>query len=174
MPRWLLPTLIVVATALFVTGVAIERNSGDEHVETGSSTAAQSKASGGEGEEAHSEREEGGAATDEHASKPAAHETKERGEDKLLGVDVESIPLVALAAFASLSLALAAWLRPTWVPLLTLIAVASIAFAALDIREVFHQLDEDKAGLAVLAALVAVVHVSASGLAVATHKQIAA
>jgi hypothetical protein len=38
-------------------------------------------------------------------------------------------------------------------------------FAALDVREVFHQLDEDKTGLATLAVLVAAVHLAAAGLA---------
>jgi hypothetical protein len=170
MPRWLLPTLIVVATALFVTGVVIEHNSDDKHVETSSSTAAESGASGGEGEEAHSEGEEAGGETAEHAPEPATHEADEGGEVKLFGIDVESTPLVALAALASIGLALAAWLRPSWAALLTLIAVALVAFAALDIREVFQQLDEDKAGLVVLAALVGVLHLAASGVAVATRQ----
>jgi hypothetical protein len=174
MPRWVLPTLIIVATALFVTGVAIERNSEDKHVETSSSTAAEAETSGSEGEEAHSEGEEAGPETDEHASESTTRATEEGGEDNLLGIDVESTPLVALAAVASLSLALAAWRRPHLVPLLSLIALALIGFAALDIREIFHQLGEDKAGLAVLAALVALLHLSASGLAVATRQQIAA
>jgi hypothetical protein len=169
MPRWLLPTLIVVATALFVTGVVIEHNSEDKHVETSSSTAAESGASGGEGEEAHSEGEEAGGETAEHAPEPATH-ADEGGEVKLFGIDVESTPLVALAALASIGLALAAWLRPSWAALLTLIAVALVAFAALDIREVFQQLDEDKAGLVVLAALVGVLHLAASGVAVAARQ----
>ncbi len=90
------------------------------------------------------------------------------------GVDVESTPLVALAALASIALALAAWLRPGWIALLTLIAVAMIAFAVLDVREVFHQLNEDKGGLAALAGLAAVVHLAAGGLGAAQRQRVRA
>jgi hypothetical protein len=62
-------------------------------------------------------------------------------------------------------LALAISLRPGWLPLLLLIVVAMAFFAVLDVREVFHQLDEDKTGLAMLAALVAALQLAAAGLA---------
>lgn len=159
MRHWLLPMLILAATALFVVGVAVERNSGDRHVEASSST----PASGGEGEAAHSQGKETGAESQEHAAKPAGREGGEASGDKLLGIDVESTSLVALAAVASMGLALGVWLRPTWAALLSLTAVALVAFAALDIREVFHQLDENKGGLAALAALVAALHLAAGG-----------
>jgi hypothetical protein len=174
MPRWLLPTLILVATALFVTGVVIERNSEDKHADTGSPAAAASDESADEGGEADAEGEAAGGETDEHASEPATQESEEGGEDQLLGIDVESTPLVVLAALASIGLALAAWLRPNLAAVLALIAVVLVAFAALDVREVFHQLDEDKAGLAVLAALVAALHLAASGIAAVTRQRTAA
>jgi hypothetical protein len=59
---------------------------------------------------------------------------------------------------ASLTLALTAWLHPQLVPLLALIAVTMLAFAALDVGEVVHQFDIDKDGLAVLAAVIAGLH----------------
>ncbi len=40
-----------------------------------------------------------------------------------------------------------------------------VAFAALDGREVFHQLDADRTGLAVLAGVVALLHLSAATVA---------
>jgi hypothetical protein len=40
-----------------------------------------------------------------------------------------------------------------------------LAFAVLDVREVFHQIDESNEGIAALAALVAVLHASAAALA---------
>jgi hypothetical protein len=166
MPRWLLPTLIVLATALFVTRVAIERHSEDKHVEASSATAAALETSGSEGE--------GGGEADERGSEPTVNESEKGAEDTLFGVDVESIPLVALAAVASIGLALAAWLRPSWVALLTLIAVVLVAFAALDIREVFHQLDEDNGGLAALAALVAGMHLAAGGVSAIQRQRAAA
>jgi hypothetical protein len=174
MPPWPLPTLIIAATALFVTGVVIERNSNDTHTETASSSAAESAGSAGEGESAHSEGEHAGGETDQHASEPASGATEKGGEDRLLGIDVESTPLVALAALASIALALAAWLRPGWIALLTLIAGAMIAFAVLDVREVFHQLDENRGGLAALAGLVAVVHLAAGWLGAAQRQRVRA
>jgi hypothetical protein len=40
-----------------------------------------------------------------------------------------------------------------------------VAFAALDVREVFHQIDEDDGGLALLAGVVAALHLVAAGVA---------
>jgi len=39
-----------------------------------------------------------------------------------------------------------------------------VMFGALDIREVFHQHDEAKTGLAVLAGIVAALHLAAAGV----------
>jgi hypothetical protein len=153
MPRWLLPSLIVAATALFVIGVAIERNSENRHSEAGP------------GEIAHSEAGEASGETNEHAAEPATTKAAEGGEDRVLGLDAEATPLVAMTAAVSLALALAAW-RSRAAVVLALIAVAIAVFAAFDIREVFHQLDESKAGLAALAVLVAVLHLAAAATAV--------
>jgi hypothetical protein len=49
--------------------------------------------------------------------------------------------------------------------LLAVIAGVMLAFAVLDVREVFHQLDEDRDGLALLAALVAVLHLASAAVA---------
>ena len=40
-----------------------------------------------------------------------------------------------------------------------------LAFALLDVREVFHQLDEDHDGLTLLAALVATLHLASAAVA---------
>ena len=42
---------------------------------------------------------------------------------------------------------------------------AMVAFAALDVREVVHQLDEENAGLAVLAGVVAALHLGVAAIA---------
>jgi hypothetical protein len=52
------------------------------------------------------------------------------------------------------------------VPLLALVAVTMLAFEALDVREVVHQFDIDKDGLAVLAAVIAGLHGGAAVVAV--------
>ena len=67
----------------------------------------------------------------------------------------------------SLALAVAVWLRPESRPLLILVAVAMVAFAVLDVREVVHQLDEDNGGLALLAGVVAGLHLGVAAMALA-------
>jgi hypothetical protein len=135
--RTILVAAIATATVGFVIGTAIERNTGESHhyAET----------------------------TGEHAEVVPEHET--HAELKPFGLDVESAPFVALAAVASLGLAAAAWLRPRSIPLLALVAVAMLAFAVLDVREVFHQADEGRAGLAVLAVAIAALHLLAAATA---------
>jgi hypothetical protein len=156
--RTLLVGLIVAATAAFVVGTTIERNSGEKRTDTegggGESPGAHSESSG----EAGQAHQEGGS-----GSEPAGKET--HPELKPLGIDIEAAPFVALAAAASLLLALGAWLRPRWLLLLALIATAMLVFAALDLREVFHQSDESRTGLAVLAGFVALLHLTAAGVA---------
>ena len=71
------------------------------------------------------------------------------------------MPFVILAALVSLGLAAAAWSRPRSLLLLLILAGTMLAFAALDVREVFHQNDENQTGLAVLAGVVAVLHFAA-------------
>ena len=65
----------------------------------------------------------------------------------------------------SSDLALGVWLRPAWGLLLAVVFVVMVGFAALDVREVFHQLDEDDRGLALLAGVVAALHLAAAGVA---------
>lgn len=158
--RPLLVGLIVVATALFVMGAAIERGSGSEaHHEVAAPASSGEQEHGDEaGREAKSshEGEESGA---------QGGESGERTEVRPLGVDIEAWPFVILAALASVALAAAAWLRPGVRGLLAVVAVAMFVFAALDIREVAHQLDVDEGGLAVLAGVIAALHLAAGAVA---------
>jgi hypothetical protein len=88
--------------------------------------------------------------------------THKHAELKPLGINVEAVPFVVLAALASIALALAAWVRPRVVLLLLAIGGAMAVFGVLDVREVFHQSDESRTGLAVLAAVIAALHASAA------------
>jgi hypothetical protein len=45
-----------------------------------------------------------------------------------------------------------------------------VAFAALDVRELFHQIDEDDGGLALLAGAVAGLHLAAAGVALVMRR----
>lgn len=153
----ILAGVIVAATIGFAIGVSTEKS------ETGSEsgeTAVQLEAEGAESTEA-------GESEEADAGEGAVAESEEESEEseELLGINLESTPLVVLAVVGSLALAAAAWLRPDLGWLLLLVAAAMLAFAALDVREVFSKLDEDESGLAALAGVVAALHLVAAGIA---------
>ena len=150
--RGALAALIVAVTAAFVVGVAIERGRESGHPERSASEATS------EPGEAHSETGEAASVAEHRSAEP-------REELRPLGVDVEAWPFVAVAAVASLALAAAAFSRPRAVVLLALVGAAMLAFAALDVREVVHQLDDDAGGLALLAGTVAALHLAAAAVA---------
>lgn len=148
-----LSLLIVAATALFVVGISVEK--GDSHPETGAETAShvESGAESTEGEGSDttqlSEGDQGG------------------GEEKVLGIDIESTPLVVLAVLVSLGLAVAVLLLPEAGAVLLLVALVMAAFTVVDIAEVLRQLDESNCGVALIAGAVAALHACAA-LALAT------
>jgi hypothetical protein len=155
--RVVLLALVLAATAAFVVGVAVERASGEAgHHDTASPAAPGKGAAAGE---AHAES--GGESQAAHAAGGAAAELRP------LGINVEAWPFVIAAVLASLALAAAGWLHPQTPALLAAVAMAMLAFAALDIREVAHQLDIDKDGVAVLAGAVAALHLAAALVAAA-------
>jgi hypothetical protein len=144
--RALLVGLIVLATIGFVVGVSIEKS--NEHHEPATATSVSEAGhaeSGGEGR---------------HSETGVGH-----SEFKPLGINLESTPLIVLAALGSVVLAAAAWLRSRWLAALALTFLAMGVFAALDIAEVVHQSDVDETGLAVLAAFVALLHFAAAFVA---------
>jgi hypothetical protein len=150
--RWRLVALLVGSTALLAVGVSIERSQADTHVEP---AAAQSEADEPEG--AH--EEEG-----EAQSEPAAGETESEGE-RMLGVDLESTPLIVLVVLAGLGLAaLAATRFGRLRGVLLAIAAIALVWAILDAREVAHQLDESRDGVALIAMTVAVLHLAAAAV----------
>ena len=141
--RWTLVALLVVSTGLFAVGLIAERSDTDEHTEAAAAEVSEQR----EGE--------------------AAHEESPAGEDDeaLLGIDVESTPLVALAVIVGLALAALTATRLGQLPgFLLAVAVIAVAWAALDVREVLHQLDESRTGIAVVAIVVAVLHLAAAAV----------
>jgi hypothetical protein len=145
----LLAVLIVAATITFAIGVAIERSQE-------SSSATGPEVSHVEGESAEPGHVEGAV---------SGEVTHTDSSEKLLGIDPESVGLVIVAVIVSLSLATAVWLRPDLGGLLWLAALAMAVFAALDLREFIHQLDESRTGLAVLVASVTLLHAGAAVIA---------
>lgn len=150
----LLAALIVVATVAFAVGVSIERS--QESNETPAEAAHVEGSSPESGEIAGEE--------------VAGESHSEASSETLLGINPESIPLLIVAIVVSLGLSAAVWLRPDLTIVLIVVAVAMLAFAALDIREVVHQLDASRDGLAVLAAFIAVLHAAAAVLAIGLQR----
>ena len=145
----MLVALLVASTALFAIGVIAERSGADEDREAASiQTTAESA-------EQHQRGEPG------ETGEPGA----ETGE-AVLGVDLQSTPLVVLAGIIGLALAVLASTRlgePAAV--LTAIALIALAWAALDVREVLHQIDESRTRVALIAAGVALLHLATAVVA---------
>jgi hypothetical protein len=188
-----LVALIVLATVAFAVGAAIEKS--QHHVEGSAAAAlrgadlirvesektdshqnaaperhrAEPSTSGAESPTSHS-GEGGGESASAHPNESRGSEsaTEHAGEthsERLRGLDPEATGLVVVAVVVSLILALAVWHRPDHTLLLLLVAVAMLAFAALDIREAIHQGEESNGSLLLLASLVAALHLSAGALA---------
>jgi hypothetical protein len=165
--RTLLVGLIVVATVGFVIGTTIERH--NAHHESAAQLRSESSGThaaetGGETPASHA-AELGAESPSTHAAEGAGTETEQHNELRPLGVDIEAVPFVVLAALASLALAGLGWARPRWGPGLAAIAVAMLVFGALDIREAFHQSDENQTGLVILAIAIAALHFAAAAVA---------
>ena len=170
-PRWLLSSLLIAGAALFAIGVAAERNATDTHTETGTETVNTSEtgtkataptgevAEAGGGEVAHIDETigEGTAPKAEPAGEAAGH--SESSSETFLGLNLESTPLVIIAAAASTTLAVLNWRRNVRALLVATMAFA-LVLAVFDIAEVAHQIKESRAGLALLAATIALVHVA--------------
>jgi hypothetical protein len=121
--------------------------------------------------ETHAERrgETGGAAGHESPAQLA----RERGGERVFGIDIESTALVASALAVSIAFAIALWLR---VGVLIPLGIAAFALtaAAFDVREVLHQIDESRTNLAAIAALVALFHMAAASVAVVLARRLTA
>jgi hypothetical protein len=160
--RVVLIALLGVATAAFVVGVSIERSQGEAHAEAATTVEGET---GEPGDAGHEKGAENGEAVRAEEN-PGARAGEENAE-KFLGVDYEAVPFIVLAAVFSVGLAAAVWLLPRSLPVLAVVVVAMVAFTALDVREVVHQLDEDNGGLALLAGVVAALHLGVAALALA-------
>jgi hypothetical protein len=163
--RVALVALLVLSTALFATGAIAECSQTSGPAESAGQHARESSEPSGKSEttESAGPSESGeSAGTREREGSPADHVERET----VLGVAIESAPLIVLAIVAGLALAVLV-ASPTGrrpVVLLT-IAVIMVAWAALDVPEVVHQLNESRTGLAGLAAVVALLHLAAAVVA---------
>jgi hypothetical protein len=151
--RAALVLLLVGSGLLFAIGSTIERH--QHHNEQPAATA-------GNGESGESGGESGSEGGAEHVEKSGG----EAGV-KILGVDTESVALTIVAVVASLLLALAVWLGRWPGPILLLVAGFGLVFAAGDVRELVHQLDDSNAGIATIAATLIGLHLAVAAVAAA-------
>jgi hypothetical protein len=140
-----------------VVGVVAERQSG-HHDEPAATATTESV--GETGNEAAEQSD-----AESQASPGTAAEHGESTEARVLGVDLESPGLVVAVVLASVGLAAWVWRRQNTVALVV-VAVFAGVFAVFDIAEVAHQIDESRPGIAVLAGVVAVIHVVVAAISV--------
>jgi Flp pilus assembly protein TadB len=175
--RLTLIALLLVSTTAFLVGVLAERSSDDEHHEpaavvqdqaesTHNEAAETSEAGDAEANDA-AEGREGEHREPSDKGEAALRETGEHdAEARRLGIDPESTPLLATAVAAGLALTvLAASRMGTSRAFFVVVALAALVWAALDIREIAHQIDESRSSIAAIAAVVAALHLAAAAVA---------
>jgi hypothetical protein len=162
MARLITAALLVASAAAFATGTTIERHTASSESQTAQQD--QRHHSEADGPGGNSAGEESTTSGEAPATSAAEH-----GSETLLGVNPEATGLVVIAV--AVSLVLAALILTVGSPLLAAaMALVMLAFTALDIREVTHQLNESRSGLAALAATVALLHLAAGVSALLTTR----
>ena len=174
--------VLLLATVIFVIGIRGERSRAGETAEVrsaGSAAVTEAGESAEEGSEGHEEGEATEASTNAaavaganategeemHTNEAAVpHDEANESSETILGISPESTGAVAAAVVVSLVLAAALWFWGT-PAVLVVAAVFALLFAALDLREVAHQLGEARGGLAAFALVAAVLHVGVAVLA---------
>ncbi len=154
--RGILALLLVTTAVLFAIGTTIERSQRHTHAE-----AAPVENTAGTTEGSASKTETGGETNGEKQGTAVAAvgtaETHVESTEKLFGIDTESVPATVAAVVLSLLLAAAVWWRRErgwlWAAL-----VFGTVFAVGDLREVIHQLNESRTGVAIIASILIVTH----------------
>ena len=93
-------------------------------------------------------------------------ESHAAASETVLGINPESVPLIAGAIVASLALAGGIWLFWRRAIVLWIAAGAMFGFGALDVIEIVHELAVQHPTLVAVAAVVAVLHLLAAILAI--------
>ncbi len=168
--RATLALLLVASAALFAIGTTIERSQRSQHRESSATKTAEipseTTTSSSETTTTSSSETNGGA--DEKAAgvaeTPVAAETHVEASEKLFGIDTESVSAMIAAIAVSLGLAAAVWWRRErlW---LWLTLAFGVVFAAGDIREVIHQLNESRNTVATIVAILIAAHLAVAVLA---------
>lgn len=98
------------------------------------------------------------------------HHDESGEEETVLGIELESPALVAGAVVVSVLLAVGVLWRPSR-SMFIAVAIISIVFTVADIAEAAHKFEESEAGIGVLAAVVALGHLAAAGIAAHLARQ---
>lgn len=164
--KMLLVTVVLATTLAFGLGIVLERSvAGESHPETVAVQAtpeASSEANEGSSSETKTHKS-GELSEGSTATEPAATHT-EAGEQRILSINPESnLPVLATIA-VSLALAVGAWRSNARALMLGIVAFG-LLFAAFDIRDVIFQAQQSRWVLVALAAIVAVLHLSACAVA---------
>ena len=100
------------------------------------------------------------------AAEPGATDEGSAGGEAVLGINPEATPLIVAAVLASAALAVAVWTYWRRPAVLWLAAGVMAAFGVLDVIEFVHQVAEKHPLLVVVAGVVAILHGTATVLAV--------
>ncbi|MFN2545187.1 MAG: hypothetical protein ABR600_11565 [Actinomycetota bacterium] len=144
--RATLMLLLLASAVLFAVGAAVERHHHSERT----STEAGGHVEGGD--------EGGGESHHVESGSP------EPSSEKLLGIDPEAPWIVAIGVAVSVLLAAAVWAVRRG-SVLMLAVVLGLAFAALDLREMVHQIHESRPSLMTVSIVLAVLHFSVTAVA---------
>ena len=148
-------SMLLLATVFFVWGSFAERSGHhDAHASVPSGEAAN-------GESAAHRAAEGGGLEGAGSAVVAT----ESAEYRPLGVNLESTPVVLGGAVVSVLLAVLVIVRSRR-EVLIVVAFLALAFTALEIAEIAHQIDANKTGLVFLALLAGILHALTAGLAI--------
>ena len=167
----LVALLLVSSTALYAAGTAIEHHQRAKHQEhsavvslaKSSETSAEKKAKGESSGKSSGETKPAESASSTVASGESAGETN---SEKIAGVDPESWPLVGLVIAISLLVAAGVyWRRGRW---LAAAVGFGVLFAAGDIRELIHQVQESRTTVASIAGVLIGFHLLIAGAAAFT------
>ena len=158
--RAALVLLLLVSAALFAIGATVERHQHTEAAPSASGTSAPTEGStsetGGEGQPSETH--------------PAPGETATTSSEDLFGINPEAPWIVALGVAASVLLALSIWFRD-WPSILIVVIVFGLLLAALDFREMVHQVNESRTSLIVVSLVLAMLHLAAAGIAAVLVRQ---
>ena len=158
--RAALVLLLLVSAALFAVGATVERSQHTAVTPSMSETSVPGEATpseaGGEGQ-----------STETH---PAPGETTATSSEDLFGINPEAPWVIVLGVATSVLLALALWLDDRR-SILFIVVVFGLLLAALDLREMVHQVNESRASLIAVSAVLAMLHLAVAGIAAALLRQ---